>query len=108
MHVTLIDRNHHLFASLLYQVATTCCGIDIAYPLRKLFHRDENALDVKMAEIAAINPATGTVTADRRRRGRPTPSRPARRANFFLDRGCPGEHVPAVLATDAQQLRSRA
>src|SRR5262245_30748702 len=42
--VTLVDRrNHHLFAPLLYQVATGALGpADIAQPLRAVLRRQRN------------------------------------------------------------------
>src|SRR5438045_8672963 len=63
VHVTLIDRNnYHQFQPLLYQVATSqLASSDIAYSLRKLFADREN-VDVKLAEVAAIDPRTKTVT----------------------------------------------
>ncbi len=108
--VTLIDRNnYHQFQPLLYQVATSqLAGTDIAYPLRKLFHRDEN-VDVKMAEIAAIDPATRTVTAT----DGETWSADAivlgagSQPNFFRTAGAEENTFPLYSLTDAQQLRSR-
>ena len=99
--VTLIDRNnYHQFQPLLYQVATSqLAGTDIAYPLRKLFHRDEN-VDVKMAEIATIDPVTRTVTAT----DGETWSADAivlgagSQPNFFQTTGARGQHLPALLA----------
>ena len=66
--VTLIDRNnYHQFQPLLYQVATSqLASSDIAYSLRKLFHDDSN-VDVKLAEVASVDPATRTRHDDRRR-----------------------------------------
>ena len=66
--VTLLDRNnYHQFQPLLYQVATSQLGSsDIAFSLRKLFRNHPN-VDVKLAEVASIDPAAGTVTADGRR-----------------------------------------
>ena len=64
--VTLIDRNnYHQFQPLLYQVATSqLAPADVAFSLRKLFSDDQN-IDVKLAEVASIDPATRTVlTAD--------------------------------------------
>src|SRR6476619_8523211 len=62
--ITLIDRNnYHQFQPLLYQVATSqLASSDIAYSLRKLFH-DRINVEVKLAEVAAVDPATRTVTA---------------------------------------------
>src|SRR5947207_3366328 len=63
VHVTLIDRNnYHQFQPLLYQVATSqLASSDIAYSLRKLF-ADRDNVDVKLGEVAAIDPETKTVT----------------------------------------------
>jgi len=56
--ITLIDRcNHHLFQPLLYQVATAGLSApDIAAPLRHILRRQAN-VDVRLAEVAAIEPA---------------------------------------------------
>src|SRR5215213_8486750 len=61
--VTLIDRhNYHQFQPLLYQVATSqLASSDIAFSLRKLF-RDHDNVDVKLGEVAELDPATHTVT----------------------------------------------
>src|SRR6186997_3247534 len=61
--ITLIDRNnYHQFQPLLYQVATSqLAPSDVAYSLRKLFHDDLN-VNVKLAEVASIDPAAHTVT----------------------------------------------
>src|SRR3954464_7131847 len=57
--VTLLDRNnYHQFQPLLYQVATSqLAPSDIAYSLRKLFRDNEN-VDVQLAEVVALDPAT--------------------------------------------------
>src|SRR5881397_2922914 len=62
--VTLIDRNnYHQFQPLLYQVATSLLApSDIAHSLREVFADQEN-VDVKLAEVSAIDAATRTVTA---------------------------------------------
>jgi len=64
-HVTLIDRrNFHLFQPLLYQVATgTLSPGDIAAPLRSVLHAQRNTTVIK-AEVAAIDPAQGSVSLD--------------------------------------------
>src|SRR5690349_18294454 len=63
--VTLVDRNnYHQFQPLLYQVATSqLAPSDVAYSLRKLFHKHQN-VDVKLAEVTAVDPAARTVTTD--------------------------------------------
>src|SRR6188472_3745042 len=62
--VTLIDRNnHHQFQPLLYQVATSqLAPSDIAHSLRGVFAGKEN-VDVKLADIAAVDTSAKTVTA---------------------------------------------
>jgi NADPH-dependent 2,4-dienoyl-CoA reductase/sulfur reductase-like enzyme len=64
VHVTLIDRhNYHQFQPLLYQVASSqLAPSDVAFSLRAQFHDCPN-VDVKLADIASIDPATRTVTA---------------------------------------------
>src|SRR3954471_23361334 len=61
--VTLIDRNnYHQFQPLLYQVATSqIAPSHVAFSLRKLFRNHAN-VDVKLAEVASIDPRTHTVT----------------------------------------------
>src|SRR5262245_44629964 len=61
--VTLVDRNnYHQFQPLLYQVATSqLAPSDVAYSLRKLF-ADERNVSVKLAEVAALDPAARAVT----------------------------------------------
>ena len=75
--ITLIDRNnYHQFQPLLYQVATSqLASSDIAYSLRKLFH-DHINVDVKLGEVASVDPVTHSVTTTDgetllRRRARP-------------------------------------
>src|SRR4029077_10814999 len=62
--VTLIDRNnHHQFQPLLYQVATSqLAPSDIAHSLRGVFPGREN-VDVKLADIATVDTAAGSVTS---------------------------------------------
>jgi NADH dehydrogenase len=54
--VLLLDRrNHHLFAPLLYQVATAALNpSDIAYPIRSIFNKQRN-VEVILAEARAID-----------------------------------------------------
>jgi NADH dehydrogenase len=62
--VTLIDRNnYHQFQPLLYQVATSqLAPSDVAHSLREVFADTEN-VDVKLAEITAVDTQTKAVTA---------------------------------------------
>ncbi|MDQ2863915.1 MAG: NAD(P)/FAD-dependent oxidoreductase [Bacteroidota bacterium] len=63
--VTLIDRfNFHQFQPLFYQVATA--GLDassISFPLRKVFHKEEN-VHFRMAEVKAIDAAQNKVITE--------------------------------------------
>ncbi|HEX4439245.1 MAG TPA: NAD(P)/FAD-dependent oxidoreductase [Thermoanaerobaculia bacterium] len=56
--VTVVDRrNHHLFAPLLYQVATAALSPgDIAYPIRAILSRQANTR-VLLGDAVAIDPA---------------------------------------------------
>lgn len=60
--VTVIDsNNYHLFAPLLYQVATAALSpADIAEPIRKILRKQGN-VDVIMAEVVGIDTADGAV-----------------------------------------------
>jgi NADH:ubiquinone reductase (H+-translocating) len=62
--ITLVDRrNHHIFQSLLYQVATAVLApSEIAAPIRQLEAKQKN-LSVLLAEIKGINPGARTVEA---------------------------------------------
>jgi NADH dehydrogenase len=108
--VTLIDRNnYHQFQPLLYQVATSqLAPSDIAYSLRKLF-RDRPNVDVKLAEIAAVDPATRTVTAAD---GQTWTSdavvlAAGSRPNFFRTPGAESDSFPLYTLDQATRLRSR-
>src|SRR2546423_15382395 len=61
--VTLVDRrNHHLFAPLLYQVATGAVAPgDIAQPLRSILRRQRNTT-VLLGEASGIDPERRIVT----------------------------------------------
>src|SRR6188472_1656256 len=108
--VTLIDRNnYHQFQPLLYQVATSqLAPSDIAYSLRKLFHDDEN-VDVKLAEVASIDPATRSVTTSHGERisGDALVLAAGSQPNFFRTPGAEEHAFPLYSLDDAQRLRSR-
>ncbi len=55
--VTVVDRrNHHLFQPLLYQVATAALSPgDIAYPIRAILSRQQNA-EVLLADVISVDP----------------------------------------------------
>ena len=108
--VTLIDRNnYHQFQPLLYQVATSqLAPDDIAYSLRKLFHGKPN-LDVKLAEVAEVDPATRTVTAadGQTWTGDAIVIAAGARPNFFRTPGAERHSFPLYTLDQATRLRSR-
>jgi NADH dehydrogenase len=108
--VTLIDRNnYHQFQPLLYQVATSqLAPSDIAYSLRKLFNEDQN-VEVKLAEVAEIDPLTHTVTVvdGERFAGDAVVLAAGSQPNFFRTTGADQHAFPLYSLDDAQRLRSR-
>jgi NADH:quinone reductase (non-electrogenic) len=108
--VTVVDRNnYHQFQPLLYQVAT--CQLapnDVAYSLRKLF-RDKPNVDVKLAEVAAIDPGTRTVTAadGQAWTGDAVVVAAGSRPNFFRTPGAERHSFPLYTLDQATRLRSR-
>src|SRR6478735_10976246 len=110
VHVTLIDRNnYHQFQPLLYQVATSqLAPSDIAFSLRKLFADSPN-VDVKLAEVASVDPAAHTVTTS----DGDTFSADAivlaagSQPNFFRTPGAEEHAFPLYSLDHAQRLRSR-
>jgi len=108
--VTLLDRNnHHQFQPLLYQVATSqLAPADVAHSLRSVFPGQEN-VDVKMADIAAIDPATRTVRARNGEEwtGDALVIAAGSQPNFFGTPGAPEHSFPLYSLDDATRLRSR-
>jgi NADH dehydrogenase len=108
--VTLIDRNnYHQFQPLLYQVATSqLAPSDIAYSLRKLFREQPN-VDVKLAEITAVDPATRTVTAadGQAWTGDALVLAAGSQPNFFRTPGADRNSFPLYTLDQATRLRSR-
>jgi NADH dehydrogenase len=108
--VTLIDRNnYHQFQPLLYQVATSqLAPSDIAHSLRSVF-ADQRNVDVKLAEISAVDPTARTVTSSDGERWEAdvlvlaAGSQP----NFFGTPGAPESSFPLYSLDDATRLRSR-
>jgi NADH dehydrogenase len=108
--VTLIDRNnHHQFLPLLYQVASSqLAPSDVAHSLRGVFAGKAN-VDVKLAEIAAIDTAAKTVTATDGEQWTADAlvlaagSQP----NFFGTPGADEHSFPLYSLEDATRLRSR-
>jgi NADH dehydrogenase len=108
--VTLLDRNnYHQFQPLLYQLATSqLASSDVAFSLRKLFHDHEN-VDVKLGEVASVDPATHTVTtADGQEySGDSIVLAAGSQPNFFRTPGAREHAFPLYSLDDAQRLRSR-
>src|SRR5204862_6729955 len=108
--VTLIDRNnYHQFQPLLYQVATSLLApSDVAFSLRKLFHDSPN-VDVKMAEVESLDPATRTVTTTEGEcyAGDAIVLAAGSQPNFFGTDGAAEHAFPLYSLDDAQRLRSR-
>ena len=108
--VTLLDaNNYHQFQPLLYQVATSqLAPSDIAHSLRSVF-ADHKNVDVKLAEISELDPATRTVTSTDGERWEAdvlvlaAGSQP----NFFGTPGGPESSFPLYSLDDATRLRSR-
>src|SRR4051794_25734574 len=110
VHVTLIDRNnYHQFQPLLYQVATSqLAPADVAFSLRKLFHDHPN-VDVKMADVASIDPTTHTVatTDGQSYSGDAIVLAAGSQPNFFRTPGAAEHAFPLSSLDDAERLRSR-
>src|SRR5262245_18728916 len=108
--VTLIDRtNYHQFQPLLYQIATSQLGsAQVAMSLRKIFRNHPN-VDVKMAEVASVDPQTLTVTSTGGERwtGDAVVLAAGSQPNFFGTPGAGENSFPLYSLSDAQQLRSR-
>ena len=108
--VTLIDRNnYHQFQPLLYQVATSqLAPSDIAHSLRSVF-ADQKNVDVKLAEISAVDLPARTVTSTDGGQWEAdvlvlaAGSQP----NFFGTPGAPESSFPLYSLDDATRLRSR-
>jgi len=110
VHVTLLDRNnYHQFQPMLYQVATSLIpASNIVYSLRKVFRRHPN-VDVKLADVASIDPASGTVTATDGGQwsGDAIVLAAGSEPNFFGTPGADRDAFPLYSLEDANRLRSR-
>jgi NADH:ubiquinone reductase (H+-translocating) len=108
--VTLIDKNNfHQFKPLLYQLATSELGTgDIATSLRHSLRNYPN-VDVKLAEVVAVDPRAKIVTT---KEGQPyrydfLVLAAGSLANFFGTKGAEQNAFPLYSIEDAQRLRSR-
>ncbi|MGZ4174886.1 MAG: NAD(P)/FAD-dependent oxidoreductase [Solirubrobacteraceae bacterium] len=110
IHVTLIDRNnYHQFQPLLYQVATSqLAPSDIAHSLRAVFAEDDS-VDVKLAEIAEIDPAARAATAadGETWSGDVLVLAAGSQPNFFGTPGAAQNAFPLYSLDNATNLRSR-
>ncbi len=108
--VTLVDRNNYTqFQPLLYQVATAQVALaGVVRPLRDIF-RKRREVDVKMADVVAIDPVAKTVTgADGTTfTGDYLVVATGSRPNFFSTPGADVHAFPLYALADAQRLRSR-
>jgi len=108
--ITLIDRNnYHQFQPLLYQVATSqLAPSDVGFSLRKLFHDDPN-VDVKLADVVAVDPVTRTVTAadGQSWTGDAVVLAAGSQPNFFRTPGAEEHAFPLYTLDEAMRLRSR-
>jgi NADH dehydrogenase len=109
VHVTLIDKHdYHQFLPLMYQVATyQLAPVDVSADIEQLFRRHDT-IDVKLGEVASIDPAGETVTLEDGRTfsGNYLVLAAGSQANFFDTPG--SENVfPLYSLDDARRLRSR-
>jgi len=108
--VTLIDRNnYHQFQPLLYQVATSLLApSDIAHSLREVF-ADQDNVDVKLAEISTVDPASRTVTSTGGDQwsGDALVLAAGSQPNFFHTPGAAENSFPLYSLDNATRLRSR-
>jgi NADH:ubiquinone reductase (H+-translocating) len=110
--ITLLDKNnYHQFQPLLYQLATAQLGTDdVATSLRQsLCRRGDSNVDVLLAEVAAIDAGTRTVTT---RKGQTYQGdflvlATGSQANFFGTAGAAENAFPLYSLEEAQKLRSR-
>ncbi len=108
--ITLLDRNnYHQFQPMLYQVATSqVASSEIADSLRAVF-ADQGNVDVKLVDIAAIDPATRTVTSvdGEKWTGDVLVLAAGAQPNFFGTPGAAEFSFPLYSLDDATRLRSR-
>jgi Pyridine nucleotide-disulphide oxidoreductase len=108
--VTLIDKNnYHQFQPLLYQVATSLLApSDIAHSLREVF-ADQDNVDVKLAEISALDTKTKTVksTDGEEWAADAIVLAAGSQPNFFHTPGADVNSFPLYSLDNATELRSR-
>jgi NADH:ubiquinone reductase (H+-translocating) len=107
---TLLDKNnYHQFQPLLYQVATSLLApSDIAHSLRAVF-ADQDNVDVKLAEISAVDTAAKTVrsTDGEEWAADALVLAAGSQPNFFHTPGAAEHSFPLYSLENATDLRSR-
>lgn len=110
MRVVLIDRaGYHQFQPLLYQVATAeLTYTDIRFDLARIF-RDKSAVDVRRADVMAMDPDAMTITLDG---GEVIAAdvivlAAGARPNFFHTPGAEQYAFPLYSVEDARRVRGR-
>ena len=108
--VTLVDRhNYNQFQPLLYQVATAqVASANVARPLREVFRRHPT-VEVKLACVSAVAPATKTVTCvdGTTFHGDYLVLAAGSQPHYFDTPGADTHAFPLYALADAERLRSR-
>jgi NADH dehydrogenase len=108
--VTLVDQhNYHTFQPMLYQVATAqLASSDVARSLRGIFRKDQT-VNVKMAEVTDVDPATRTVRCSdgSSYTGDYLVLAMGSQANYFNTPGAADHTIALYALDDAQRLRTR-
>jgi len=109
--VLLLDKNpFHQFQPLLYQVATSQIAVaSVARPLRAIFRPQRQRVQVKIADVAAVDAAAHTVTTSDGTRfsGKSLVVAIGAEANFFNTPGAEEHAYPLYSVSDATALASR-
>lgn len=111
LNVLLLDKHpFHQFQPLLYQVATSQIAVaSVARPLRAIFRPQRRRVQVKIAEVTAIDPSAHTVTTSDGTvfRGGSLVVGIGAEANFFNTPGAQEHAYPLYSVADATALASR-
>lgn len=109
--VLLLDKHpFHQFQPLLYQVATSQIAVSsVARPLRAIFRPQRRHVQVKIADVASIDPKAHTVTTSDGTlfRGDSLVVATGAEANFFNTPGAEEFAYPLYSVSDATALASR-
>jgi NADH:ubiquinone reductase (H+-translocating) len=110
IHVTLIDKNnYHEFKPLLYQVATSALSTEEVASTFRSYFKGKSNIDVKMAEVIAIDPTTQVVQTKEGEHyyGDFLVLATGSVVNFFDTVGAEKNAFPLYTLNDAERLRSR-